>query len=174
MLSQTTVTGAGQSAFWTAFDRLVRAMAAAGAAVLVFATLLVLTEIVSRYFFRRPILGAVEITEYCLAWTTFLAAPWVQSRGGNVRVDFVLTSLSARNQARLNFAISIVGLLVFLVLTVVGILTVWSHYELSYALPTPLHPLSAPLIGIVPLSTLLLTIQLAREIALHFHKMSEG
>jgi C4-dicarboxylate transporter, DctQ subunit len=151
--------------FWRGFDLLVRALAALGAVILVAATIIVLVEIVSRYFFRRPILGAIEVTEYCLVWITFLAAPWVQSRGGNVKVEFLLDGLEARKRAAFNFWTCVTAAAGCLLLTFVGIITVWSHYEMGYYLPTPLHPPSAPIISVIPLSTLLLTIQFAREAA---------
>lgn len=161
-----------QGRFWYAFNLLICAMAALGAIILVLATLLVLTEITSRYFFRRPIMGAVEITEYCLVWITFLAAPWVQARGGNVKVEFIVTSLKPKTQSILCFLMCLLATATCLLLAYVGVATVRSHYELGYDLSTPLHPPSAPIISIIPISALLLTIQFARETVFHWRKVA--
>jgi TRAP-type C4-dicarboxylate transport system permease small subunit len=154
---------ADQSKFWLGYMRVIQFMAAAGAALFVFATILVLTEICSRYFFRRPIMGTVEITEYCLVWITFLAAPWVQARGGNVKVEFLVAMLNPRTQSVVCAATAMLATLACAILTYAGFRTVWSHFQIGYDLPTPLHPPSAPIICIIPISTLLLTIQFARE-----------
>jgi TRAP-type C4-dicarboxylate transport system permease small subunit len=158
--------GSGQSPVWLAYERVIQAMAVLGAIIFVLATILVLTEICARYFFRRPIIGAVEITEYCLVWITFLAAPWVQSRGGNVKVEFIVDLLRPRVQAFLRAATALFAAATCAVLTYAGFETVWSHYEMGYDLSTPLHPPSAPIIAIIPISMLLLTIQFAREAVL--------
>ncbi len=160
-----------QGRFWDAFDLLVRALAALGGVVLVVATVIVLVEVTSRYFFRRPILGAVEVTEYCLVWITFLAAPWVQTRGGNVKVDFVVNALSRKSQYTLNFSMCLAAAATCLLLTFFSAVTVWSHYEIGYYLSTPLHPPSAPIISIIPISTLLLAIQFMREASHHFRRV---
>lgn len=165
---------AGQSLIWLGFARLIQAMAVLSAIVLVFTTILVLTEICSRYFFRRPIMGVVEITEYCLVWMTFLAAPWVQSRSGNVRVEFLVERLTPRAKASLGALTALSAAAACAILTYGGFATVWSHYEMGYDLSTPLHPPSAPIIGIIPISTLLLTIQFAREALLSWRSVTES
>ena len=139
-------------------------MAMLGAVIFVFATILVLTEVSSRYFLRRPILGAIEITEYCLVWITFLAAPWVQSRGANVKVEFLVDRLSSKNKNRLCGMTALIAAVACAILTYAGITTVLAHHEMDYALSTPLRPPSAPLICIIPISTFLLTIQFTHEV----------
>lgn len=163
----------GQSSFWLSYERLIQAMAVAAAIILVLATILVLTEICSRYFFRRPIMGAVEITEYSLVWVTFLTAPWVQSRGGNVKVEFLVDSIKPKTKAFLGAITALTAAVACAILTYTGFATVWSHYEMGYDLSTPLHPPSAPIICIIPISTFLLTVQFVRE-ALHYWRTATG
>jgi len=154
---------ADQSKFWLGYARVIQFMAAAGAALFVLATIVVLVEICFRYFFRRPIMGTVEITEYCLVWVTFLAAPWVQARGGNVKVEFLVEMLNPRMRSLMCAATAMLATAACAILTYAGFRTVWSHFQIGYDLPTPLHPPSAPIISVIPISTLLLTIQFARE-----------
>jgi TRAP-type C4-dicarboxylate transport system permease small subunit len=149
--------------FWRGYECVIRGLASLAAIIFVLATVLVLIEICSRYFFRHPILGTVEITEYCLVWVTFLAAPWVQLRGGNVKVEFLVDRLSRRSRDLLCAITTLLAAAACAVLTYAGLLTVWSHYQMGYDLATPLHPPSAPIISIIPISMLLLTVQFARE-----------
>lgn len=158
-----TVETTTKASFWVVYERMIQAAAFVAAAIFVFATALVLTEICGRYFFHRPIMGAVEITEYCLVWVTFLAAPWVQARGGNVKVEFVVDRLGPVNRARLCAVTALLAALACAVITYAGIDTVWSHYRMGYDLSTPLHPPSAPIIAVIPISMLLLTVQFLRE-----------
>jgi TRAP-type C4-dicarboxylate transport system permease small subunit len=160
---------AASSRFWRGFDLLIQAMAVLGAVIFVFATVLVLTEVSSRYFLRRPILGAIEITEYCLVWITFLAAPWIQSQGANVKVEFLVHRLSSRNKNVLCGVTALLASVACAILTYAGIVTVWAHHEMGYALSTPLRPPSAPLVAIIPISTSLLAIQFAREFVSLWH-----
>ena len=138
-------------------------MARAASAILLAVTLIVLVEVVSRYFFKRPILGSVEVTEYGLLWMTFLAVAWVQKRDGNVRVDFLLRLLQPRAQDALNAATSLVAAVALLIVTGVGVEVVWFRYSTGYLLSTPLRPSGALILAVVPLGCLVLGIEFLRQ-----------
>ena len=161
------------SAIGGLFDRLVRALAVAAGLVLVAATIVVLTEIVSRYFFHRPILGAIEFTEYCLLWATFLAVPWLQARNGNVRVDFILQMLARDTRLVVLAGASLLSSLVCAVIAYYGAAVVLSHLEMGYRLPTPLHPPSAPIMAVIPVGSALLAIQFLRQMFQHLGELRE-
>ena len=154
---------ASKSALDRAFEHVVDAMARLGGVVLVAATLLVLAEVVSRYFFQRPILGAVEVTEYCLLWMTFLSVAWVQRRDANVRVDFVLRLLGPRAQHALNTATSLVAAIALLAVAWFGVEVVWFHYSTGYQLSTPLRPSGALILAVIPLGCLVLAVEFLRQ-----------
>ena len=61
--------------------------------ILIFISLTILTEVVLRTFFSRPITGTVEINGYALVYVTFLGAAWLLREGGHVKMDLVLTRL---------------------------------------------------------------------------------
>jgi TRAP-type C4-dicarboxylate transport system permease small subunit len=155
------------------FDFVVRGMARVAGVILLAATVIVLVEIASRYFFRRPILGSVEITEYCLLWMTFLAVAWVQHRDGNVRVDFVVRLLGPRAQHGLNAATSFAAAIALAVVTWVGIEVVWFRYSTGYLLSTPLRPSGALILSVVPFGCLVLSLVFLRQGADHLRSLRE-
>ncbi|MEM8797621.1 MAG: TRAP transporter small permease [Pseudomonadota bacterium] len=54
----------------------------------------------------------LEVTEYVLFGATFLASPWVLKKGAHVRVDIVVSNLSATGRRMLEFAADALGLAV--------------------------------------------------------------
>jgi TRAP-type C4-dicarboxylate transport system permease small subunit len=145
------------------FDAIVGGAARAAGVLLLAATAIVLVEVVSRYFFHRPILGSVEITEYCLLWMTFLAVAWVQRRDAHVRVDFVLRLLAPRAQHALNAATSFAAAIALLVVAAIGLEVVWFRYSTDYLLSTPLRPSGALILAVVPFGCLLLGVEFLRQ-----------
>lgn len=60
--------------------------------------LMVLTcvDVVGRYFFHKPIIGAAELTEIGLAMVIFAALPIITWRGGQIVVDLIDHVLPSR------------------------------------------------------------------------------
>ena len=57
-------------------------------AILLFAMMmLTFVDVVGRYVFSRPVLGAFEITEFMLATLIFVGIPLITLRGGHITVD---------------------------------------------------------------------------------------
>lgn len=69
--------------------------------VLVTMMLLTVADVILRYFFARPIVGSVELTEYMLVPIIFLALPWCTIKGGNPKVDIIVGRLPLRVRAAL-------------------------------------------------------------------------
>ena len=72
----------------------------AGFAVLAMAVLVTI-DIAGRNLGLGNLPWVVEVFEYVIYATTFLAAPWVLSVNGHVRVDFIANQLSASGSHRL-------------------------------------------------------------------------
>lgn len=70
-------------------ERLLRALALGGGAVLLGMLALVLFDVVMRYALRLPFLGAYEFTELAMVLIVFLALPYCAATGGHVAVDVV-------------------------------------------------------------------------------------
>lgn len=61
--------------------------------LLLFAVLVNVGNVVSRYFLDRAILGAEEVQVFAMVWITFIGAAVVACRDGHLRMDVVLQRL---------------------------------------------------------------------------------
>jgi TRAP-type C4-dicarboxylate transport system permease small subunit len=77
----------------------------------------VVIDVVGRYVFKHPLLGAYELVGYLMA----IAGPWAiaysQIQRGHIRVDFILKRFSRRGQAVITSISYSIGLAVFSVLS---------------------------------------------------------
>lgn len=147
----------------TIFDSTLNLSALLAAVLLIFMMILVSAEVVMRYFLGNPIEGAVEITEYTLAWITFLGAAWVLKREGHVKMDLLLIRLNPRNHNIITFITSIIGAIACLVVTVYGVINVWNQFQTGYRLATVLEPYAFIVLSVIPVSCLLLFVQFVRR-----------
>jgi TRAP-type C4-dicarboxylate transport system permease small subunit len=69
------------------FDRILRALALCGGAVLLGLLGLVLFDVLMRYVLRLPFLGAYEMTELAMVLIVFLGVAYCGATGGHVAVD---------------------------------------------------------------------------------------
>ncbi len=138
-------------------DHIERWMAGTAILLLVLITLSVCLEIVMRYFFNRPQVWVVELTEYALLYITFLGAAWVLKTDGHVQVNLLVSRLGERWQRRFKIFSSLVGLLVSLTLTVFGAIVTWDHYLRGVYKPTLLEFPSWLVLISIPLGSLFLT-----------------
>jgi TRAP-type transport system small permease protein len=74
-------------------------------------------DVIGRYVFNRPILGAYELVGFLLAVAGPLALGYSQLKKGHIRVDFLLQRFSKRGQAILTSLAYLIGLAVFSVIT---------------------------------------------------------
>ena len=71
------------------FDRLMLAMAAFGAVLILAMALIIGYDVLMRRVFDSPTIWALDVTEYALLYVTFLAAPIVLRREGHVRMTAI-------------------------------------------------------------------------------------
>lgn len=71
------------------FVRLSRVLAYFGAAFIVAMTLLIVLDVVLRYFYNAPMMGAHEVVEYLLLLTFFLFLTDCWNAGSHVRMEIV-------------------------------------------------------------------------------------
>ncbi|MBN1189156.1 MAG: TRAP transporter small permease [Dehalococcoidales bacterium] len=73
-------------------------------------------DVVGRYIFDRPLMGAYELVGYLMA----IAGPWAigytQIQKGHIRVDFILKRFSTKGQAVITSFAYLVGIVAFSVL----------------------------------------------------------
>jgi TRAP-type transport system small permease protein len=73
----------------SALTRLLRALAYLGGAVLMLLMLLIVYEVVMRYFFGRPFRGGYELTELAMALIVAFGLPYTAITRGHVSVDLL-------------------------------------------------------------------------------------
>lgn len=66
-----------------------RALAWIGGIALLVMMFLTFVDVIGRYFLRRPVLGAFELTEILLAITVFTAMPAVTQQDNHIKLDFL-------------------------------------------------------------------------------------
>ena len=145
--------------FHRLFDCIVDGGAAISGIILGLVTVLVCIDIVMRYFFNKPIQGALESSEYGLLFLTLLAATWLVRKDKHVRMELLIHELKPVTQAYVNGITSILCVLISGFITYYGVLVVIDRFRTGHRLTTTLEPLSYPLMSIIPLCFFLLIIQ---------------
>jgi len=85
------------------------------AAMVILFLLMVLgaSEVVGRFFFNRPIVAVLELSQIMQAMIVFLAWAYTTAERSHVRVELFVRSFSSRLQAILELVIAIVGIVLF-------------------------------------------------------------
>ena len=79
--------------------------------------LLTVSDVFLRYFFRRPIIGATEITENMMACLVFFALAWCAAQRSHLKVDPVISIFSPRVQAVFDTLTGLAGLVMVALIT---------------------------------------------------------
>ena len=126
--------------------------------------LIVTYNVVMRYFVARPPVWAVETTEYIMVYATFLAAAWVLSVDGHVKIDILVMRLSPKNQYLSSVVVSFLGLIACAVLGWFAVESTYNLYTrdviMMKMMPWPKWILIAP----IPLGILLTLVQFIRNL----------
>ena len=145
------------------FDHIVTGTFMLACVLLALMALSVTYEVLMRYVFSRPTIGILEINQYALIWITFLSAAWVQRRGGHAAMDTLLLRLSSRSQLMMTAIISTVGGIVWLIIVWYSTQVIWRLFQEGAYIFSPLEPLKAPIVIIIPIGSFLLFIELMRR-----------
>lgn len=73
-----------------------------GVVVLLAMMMMTVADVIMRYFFRRPIIGSVEISVTLMVCVIFLGIAWCALNDGHIRVDILTDKLSKRGEALLD------------------------------------------------------------------------
>ena len=92
------------------FDSTVNFLAFLAALLIVFAMLIVIFEVVMRYFFRNPQGWVIEIAEYSIVFFTFLGVTWVLREEKHVTMELIVNRLKPRSRVMLGIITSILSL----------------------------------------------------------------
>ena len=91
------------------FERILRALALCGGAVLMGLMALVAFDVVMRYVLRIPFLGAYEMTELALVLVVFLGLPYCAITDGHVVIDWLDPYLNRPRHRWLHAVVAVVG-----------------------------------------------------------------
>lgn len=133
--------------------------------------------IISFEVFMRELLGlpqtwVVECSEYIILFVTFLGVAWVMKKDGHISIEIVISAFGPKKAALLNFATSILGLFVCLIICIFGILSViraYNHHLLTF---TALELPKWPFLSVIPLGALMLCLQFVSRARRFWNEMS--
>ena len=127
--------------------RLFHAAAAAASAVAVaaLAALAAVTvlDVAGRYLLNRPLLGAIEMSEFLMAILSFGGLAFAELRNGHITVDFFAGALPERARALLEAAGALLGVVFWGLVAwraTVHAVRIWEAGEVSANLMVPTWP----------------------------------
>ncbi len=145
------------------FDRTIGSLAALASFLILFIAVSVSTAVVMRYFLGRPIFWVIEISGYSLLYITFLTAAWLLKNEGHVKMDLLLNRLRPGAQSILNMITSAVSAIALLIVVRYSARATWEYYINDYYVPGLLEPPQWAILIIIPIGSLLLSIQFLRR-----------
>jgi TRAP-type C4-dicarboxylate transport system permease small subunit len=128
-------------------SRLFHAAAVAASAVAVAALALLcavtVVDVTGRYLFNKPLLGAVEMSEFLMVILSFGGLALAELRSGHISVDFFVGALPGRVRALLDAAAALLGIAFWGFVswrTAVHAARIWEVGEVSANLALPTWP----------------------------------
>jgi len=160
--------------FSSIFDRAIDVMfyVASGLSLVIFFS--TCTELFMRYFFNRPQIWSVEMTEYAMLYITFLGSAWLLREDGHVRIDLLLSFLNPKSQALLNSITSVFGVIVCSVLVFFGTWSTWLHCRKGLTTFSAMELLKWPFLIVIPFGGLVLLIQFVRSVFAYWEKFKSS
>jgi len=125
--------------------------------------LMVVAEVAMRYFFNRPIVWVIDITEYVMLFITFLGIAWLLKKEGHVVMDLLLDHLNRKSRHMAVAITSVVAAITCFIITWYGVVVGLDWYNINYfyqgALDIPAFYLEA----VIPVGMFLVSIQFLRR-----------
>ena len=156
------------------FDRVLAIFVVLACIILSLVLLSVCLEVFMRYFFNRPQVWVIELSEYALLYITFLGAAWVLRSDGHVTVDLFTAKMSSRSRAICSLAGFIVILTVSIVLAVYGTRVTYEHFSKGIYNPTILEIPKAAILLVIPLGGVTLLLESMRGVFRSLRSIKEG
>lgn len=147
-----------------AFDRLEDALAVAAGALIVFALVSVGVDVVSRYFFNRPLSWVFEVTEYILLFVPCLGMAWLARHDGHVIVDIATSRMPPRARTRLASVVAAVTALVCAFIAWWGGVATLESYRARAIIENVLQTPQYLIYAAMPVGFALCAIEFARKV----------
>lgn len=103
----------------------------------------------------------LEVSEYVIYISTFIAAPWVLQQGSHVRVDLVVTIIPERAAHAANVVAEFLGLAASATLAWHGLRVTWDTFSRGDMLFKELVIPEWPLLAVIPIAGAMLTLEFA-------------
>lgn len=147
----------------TAFDRILGILTFLASIVLVSVTLLVVFDVITRYFLSLPQTWVSYTAAYSMVFITFMSTAWVLKREGHVKMDLVLSRLRPRPRALLNIVLFLLSAVVWLVVTWYSAWLAWGFFQSGEVIAGVYDVPKAPVVAPIPVGSLLLSIECLRR-----------
>lgn len=102
-------------------------------------TILVLINIVTRYFFRTGIYWSEEVATGCFVWAVFIGAAAAYKKGQHIGIDVIVKHLDGRTKDTVKLFID---LLLLVLMTYMSYLSI-KYVMTTYTKPTPVLDISS-------------------------------
>jgi TRAP-type C4-dicarboxylate transport system permease small subunit len=120
-------------------------------------------DVVTRKFGIANLVWMIEAVEYAILAATFLSAPWVLHLGQHVRVDLVVSGLSAVAARRVDIAVNLIGFAICSVLLYYGTRVAYEAYSLDTKIFRTMVVREWWLLATLPLATTLMAMEFVRR-----------
>ena len=87
-----------------------------GAGALVLMVLIVVANVVGRYLFRKPVLGAVEMVGLLTVILVFCVLAFTEAKGAHIVVDILVSRLHGRTKTILASIMTLLGAVFFIIM----------------------------------------------------------
>jgi len=143
----------------TVFSRINFICAIIGAGLLFGIATIICVEVIGRALGASSQLWVIETSEYALIFVTFLGAPYLLELNRHVVMDLLTSNLTGRRKRISNLFNGMIGLIVCIILTIVGMQVVLDQFDLGTRKVTVMRPLSWWITSAMPLGTGLMAVQ---------------
>ena len=147
------------AALAAAYGRILDGFGLLAGVVIALLALMISVDVVIRNLGIGNFPWLLEVAEYALYVTTFLAAPWVLHLGAHVRVDVLLNIVPARIGRLLEIAADLIGLGASAVLFYYGLTAARASYADGSLIFKELVVTEWYLMAVMPLSAVLLMVE---------------
>jgi TRAP-type C4-dicarboxylate transport system permease small subunit len=155
--------------FWSWYSRglgwIVRATNLVSAACVLILMVLVIADILGRYLFNSPVPMTYEVGSFLMVFVVFLGLAYTQRMGAHIRVEFLTLRLSPRVRAILDIAASVLGLLLYGIVTYQSFIWAWDSWQVGDYVAGLINIPRWPSQFVVPLGAALLCLQFLADVA---------
>jgi TRAP-type C4-dicarboxylate transport system permease small subunit len=153
-------------------DKLSKFIGSIGAGALVVLMLITGIDVVGRYVFHKPLLGAFELSELTLALVILLGWAYTQSVKGHIDIDLLYNRLPLTAQIILDFFIPLLGICLFAFISWQGIIFVidsigWNETTEMIGIPVWIFKL------MIFIGAVTICLQFIADIVTAFQKLKE-